>query len=193
MALKANRTRLLELLKTHSLMFGEFTLSSGRKSDFYFDSKKTTLLAEGSYLSAAEILTTLRRLGIEADAIGGMTLGADPIVAPVAALSAIEGPPLDAFIVRKESKGHGTARQIEGKLRPGSRVVIVDDVVTTGGSTLLAIEAAEAAGHEVVAVCCLVDREEGGAELLARWPFYPLFRRFEIFDAAKKLDERPEI
>lgn len=163
-------------------MFGEFTLASGRKSPFYFDSKKTTLLAEGSYLAAAQILETIREHGIEAGAIGGMTLGADPLVCPVAALSQIDGPPLSAFIVRKETKEHGTGRRIEGNLEAGCPVIVVDDVVTTGGSTLRAIEAAEAAGHEVAAVICLVDREEGGAENLSRWPFYPVFRRGEIFN-----------
>jgi orotate phosphoribosyltransferase len=181
MALSGDRRRLQELLRAESLMFGEFTLVSGRKSRFYFDSKKTTLLAEGAYLTAVEVLRMIRAQRIEADAIGGMTLGADPIVCPVAALSQIDGPPLRAFIVRKEAKGHGTERQIEGNLAPSSRVIVVDDVVTTGGSTLSAIEAAERAGHEVVAVVCLVDREEGGAERLARWPFFPLFRRHEIF------------
>lgn len=162
-------------------MFGEFTLVSGKKSNFYFDSKRTTLLAEGAYLVAAEILELLEREGIEADAIGGMTLGADPIVCPVAALSHGGSRPLRAFIVRKEAKGHGTGRQIEGLLEPRSRVVVVDDVVTTGGSTLRAIEAVEKAGHEVVAVLALVDREEGGTEKLSRWPFFALFRRDEIF------------
>ena len=176
------RARLRDLLKTHSLMFGDFTLRSGKKSNFYFDSKKTTLLPEGAWLTAREILRTLRERRIEADAIGGMTLGADPIVCAVAALSHVEGPALRAFIVRKEAKEHGTGRQIEGNLETGSRVVIVDDVVTTAGSTLRSIEAAEQAGHRVVAVLCLVDREEGGAEALANWPFFAVFRRSEIFD-----------
>lgn len=180
--LTTSRERLKELLKEHSLMFGDFTLVSGKKSKYYFDSKKTTLLPEGAYLTAAEILKTLRDNEIRADAIGGMTLGADPIVCPVAALSQIEGAPLRAFIVRKEAKGHGTGRQIEGNLEPGSRVVVVDDVVTTAGSTLRAIEAVKEAGHEVVAVICLVDREEGGTEKLSKYPYFPLFRRSEIFD-----------
>lgn len=179
-----DRERLRTLLKEHSLMFGEFTLASGQKSSFYFDSKKTTLRPEGAYLTAREILRVIRERGVEADAIGGMTLGADPIVCPVAALSHVEGPPLAAFIVRKESKGHGTGRQIEGDLPGGARVVVVDDVVTTAGSTLRAIEAVEAAGHTVVMVICLVDREQGGTEKLARWPFVPLYRRSEIFDGA---------
>ena len=181
-----DRDRLRTLLVEHSLMFGDFTLVSGKKSRYYFDSKKTTLLPEGAYLTAAEILKILRDNEIRADAIGGMTLGADPIVCPVAALSHLDGPPLRAFIVRKEAKDHGTGRKIEGDLEPRSRVVIIDDVVTSGGSTLRAIEAAEEAGHEVVAVLCLVDREEGGTEKLKKWPFFPIFRRSEIF---RKPDE----
>ncbi len=175
------RDRLRELLRRHSLMFGDFTLASGRKSRYYFDSKKTTLLPEGAYLTAREILRTLREKRVQAEAIGGLTLGADPIVCPVAALSFVEGPPLRAFIVRKEAKDHGTGRRIEGEVPTGSRVVIVDDVVTTAGSTLQAIEAAEQAGLVVVAVVCLVDREEGGTEKLSAWPYYPLFRRSDIF------------
>ena len=187
-----DREQLKALLKRHSLVFGDFTLASGKKSSFYIDSKKTTLLPEGAYLTAREVLRTLRENGIEADAIGGMTLGADPIVCPVAALSHVEGPPLRAFIVRKEAKGHGTGRRLEGSLEPGSRVVVVDDVVTTGESTLRAVEAAREAGHQVVAVLCLVDREEGGSEKLSRWNFIPLFRRSEIFEdaAARKAEER---
>ena len=173
--------QLRRILKENSLMFGDFTLASGKKSTFYFDSKKTTLLPEGAWLTARAVLRIVRERRIDAQAIGGLTLGADPIVCPVAALSHLEGPPLRAFIVRKETKEHGTGRRIEGLLDPGSRVIIVDDVVTTAGSTLQAIDAAREAGHDVVAVICLVDREEGGAEKLAAWPFYPIFRRSEIF------------
>jgi len=184
MQLRSDRDRLLGLLRQHSLKFGQFRLASGRTSPYYFDSKRTTLLAEGAYLTAAEVLRVLREHGVQAEAIGGMTLGADPIVCPVAALSHLQGPPLRAFIVRKEAKDHGTEGRIEGQPEPGTRVVIVDDVVTTAGSTLRAIEAAERAGLVIAAVVCLVDREEGGTEKLARWPFYPLFRRSEVFDAA---------
>jgi len=176
------REQLRLLLKGESLIFGDFTLVSGKKSTFYFDSKRTTLLPDGAWLTAREILRLIRERGIEADAIGGLTLGADPIVCPVAALSHAEGPKLRAFIVRKETKEHGTGRRIEGNLPKGSRVIIVDDVVTTAGSTLKAIEAAEGEGHTVVAVICLVDREEGGAAKLAAYPFYPVFRRREIFE-----------
>ena len=163
-------------------MLGDFTLASGKKSSFYFDSKKTTLRPEGAHLTASEMLQLMSDRGIEADAIGGLTLGADPIVCPIAAMSYGMGKPLRAFIVRKEAKEHGTARQIEGDLEPHSRLVVVDDVVTTGGSTLKAIAAVEQAGHEVVAVLCIVDREQGGAEALSSWPFFSLFTRSEIFD-----------
>src|SRR5262245_38209148 len=132
------REQLRQLLKSQSLMFGDFTLASGKKSNFYFDSKKTTLLPDGAWLTAREVLRMIREKGVEADAIGGLTLGADPIVCPVAALSHAEGRPLRAFIVRKEAKDHGTGKRIEGNLGPASRVIIVDDVVTTAGSTLQA-------------------------------------------------------
>lgn len=177
-----DRERLKELLKTRSLKIGDFLLASGRRSKYYFDSKLTTLTSEGACLTARCFLEVIRREGIAASAIGGMTLGADPIVSAVAALSHVEGPPLDAFIVRKEPKGHGTMRWIEGPVAPGQKVIVVDDVVTTGGSTLKAVERAEEFGLEVVAVMALLDREEGGTEALAaRFPFFPVTRRSEIF------------
>ncbi len=180
--MSADRERLKELLKTRSLKIGDFLLASGRRSRYYFDSKLTTLTAEGAYLTARCFLEVVRENGIRAEAIGGMTLGADPIVSAVAALSHLEGPPLDAFIVRKEPKGHGTMQWIEGGVKPGQRVIVVDDVVTTGGSTLKAIERAKEFGLEVVAVLALLDREEGGTETLSReYAFYPVARRSEIF------------
>jgi orotate phosphoribosyltransferase len=131
-------------------------------------------------------LERIRALHIQADAIGGLTLGADPIAAAVAVVSAIEGTPLPAFIVRKESKGHGMQRSIEGyDGQRGSRVIVVDDVCTTGDSILKASEKAEEAGYEVVATFCVVDREEGGAELIAkRYPFYALFTAKELLKDA---------
>ncbi len=179
----SERERLQELLKKHSLLFGEFILKSGKKSNYYFDARLTTLLPEGSYLVAKEILRIIEENKIEADAIGGITLGADPIVAAVAVVSYMEGKPLPAFIVRKEQKGHGAGRRIEGKIKENARVIIVDDVVTTAGSTISAIEAAKEAGHEVVAVICIVDREEGGTEKLTPYNFFPIFRRSEIIPA----------
>src|SRR5260221_6808560 len=118
------REQLRQLLKGESLMFGDFTLASGKKSPFYFDSKRTTLVREGAWLTARAVLRVIRETQIEADAIGGLTLGADPIVCPVAALSHAEAHALRAFIVRKEAKEHGTGRRIEGNLMPGSRMVI---------------------------------------------------------------------
>lgn len=175
--------RLKALLKERSLKTGDFVLASGKRSKYYFDSKLTTLTSEGAYLTARCFLEVIRREGIEARAIGGMTLGADPIVSAVAALSHREGPSLDAFIVRKEEKGHGTMKWIEGPVEPGMRAIIVDDVVTTGGSTLKAVEKAEEFGLKVVAIVALLDREEGGTEALsARFPFFPVVRRSEIFE-----------
>lgn len=174
--------RLQELLKTRSLKTGDFILASGRKSKYYFDSKLTTLEAEGSFLTAECFLDLIAKEGLKADAIGGMTLGADPIVSAVAAVSYERKRPMTAFIVRKEEKGHGTGKWIEGPVVAGQKVIMVDDVVTTGGSTLKAIEHAVDFGLEVVAVMALLDREEGGTEILTkRFPFYPVLRRSDIF------------
>ncbi len=170
------------LLKEKSLKIGDFLLASGRRSKYYFDSKLTTMTSEGAYLTARCFMDVIREEGIEAQAIGGMTLGADPIVGAIAAVSHGEGPALEAFIVRKEEKGHGTQKFIEGPVEPGMTAIVIDDVVTTGGSTIKAIDRAEAFGLKVVAVMALLDREEGGTETLAaRYPFYPVCRRSEIF------------
>jgi orotate phosphoribosyltransferase len=182
--MEADRERLLRILRSKSLRLGHFTLVSGKTSHYYFDSKFTTLDPEGAYLTARLILGELARRGVRARAIGGLTLGADPIVSAVAAVSFAERSefrPLRAFIVRKEPKAHGTQRYIEGyEPEPEVPVVIVDDVCTTGGSTLKAIRAAEEAGTRVVAVVCLVDREQGGAVALGDYPFYPLFTASEL-------------
>ncbi len=183
---QSTRERLLDLLRTNSLELGHFTLTSGKTSLYYFDSKFTTLHPEGSYLTAWLILETIREKLPDLDAIGGLTLGADPIVAAVAAISHAERDrydPVSAFIVRKQVKGHGTRRLLEGyDPPPGARVAIVDDVCTTGGSTLQAIERAEEAGCRVEAVFCLVDREEGGSEALQDYNFFPLIRASELLD-----------
>ncbi len=180
------KQKLLRLLREHSLKLGHFVLTSGKHSFYYFDSKFTTLHPEGAYLTAKLILETLNREELRVDAIGGLTLGADPIVAAVAAVSHAERelyPPVSAFIVRKQPKGHGTKRLLEGySPRPGARVVIVDDVCTTGGSTVEAIERAEQSGCRVLAALCLVDREEGGAEALQDYRFLPLIRAAELLD-----------
>jgi orotate phosphoribosyltransferase len=149
-----------------SFRLGHFQLSSGATSDYYIDCRTTTLHAEGGRLTGEAILDLLNENGIQADAVGGLTLGADPIVSNVATASAWRAvsnpgaPLLHGFLVRKAEKAHGTGRRIEGFLKEGARVVIVDDVCTTGASTINAIEAAREAGMTVAAVFCIVDREE---------------------------------
>jgi orotate phosphoribosyltransferase len=168
---------LRDIIRQKSLRIGDFTLSSGKKSSYYLDCRMTTLDPRGALLIGRLILERIRTQNIQADAIGGLTMGADPMATAVAIVSSLEATPLSAFIVRKEAKSHGTQRSIEGyDGKPGSRVVVVDDVCTTGDSILKAADKAEEAGYKVVAAFCVVDREEGGTELIAkRYPFYPLF------------------
>lgn len=175
------RDRLLEIIRVRSYEEREVTLSSGRKSNFYIDGKQTTLDPEGAYLVGRIIYHMVKG---KVEAIGGPTLGADPIVTAVALTSYLEGDPIAAFIIRKEPKGHGKGLWIEGDkaLRQGARVAIVEDVVTTGGSLLKAIEVAKGHGLEVVQVLALVDREEGGREELAKagYRLEAVFTRREI-------------
>ena len=158
--------QLLALLARLSFKLGEFKLSSGVTSDYYIDCRTTTLHAEGGRLTGHAILELLEANKIDAEAVGGLTMGADPIVSNVATASAWratlrpDAPLLHGFLVRKAEKAHGTGRRIEGFHRPGARVVIVDDVCTTGASTIAAIEAAREAGMVVAAVVCIVEREE---------------------------------
>src|SRR5262245_23204306 len=178
------RRELAEIIRNHSLRTGEFVLSSGKKSSYYLDCRMTTLHPRGSLLIARMLLQRMRQLGIHADAIGGLTLGADPIAAAVALVSELEETPLHAFIVRKEAKAHGMQRFIEGwDGAAGSRVVIVDDVCTTGDSILKACEKAEEAGYQVIATFCVVDRNEGGAEIISkRYAFYSLLTAKELLN-----------
>ena len=163
------RKRLLQLIKEKSYEEREVVLSSGGKSSFYFDGKQTTLNPEGSYITGKLFYQKIKSAPIPVEAVGGMTLGADPIVTSIAIVSFLEGTPLPAFIIRKEPKKHGTCRWIEGKanLPFKAKVAIVEDVVTTGATTLKAISRAEEEGLQVVQVLALVDREEGGREYLA--------------------------
>jgi len=156
--------RLRELIIEKSFRYGYFTLSSGKESLYYFDGRLTTLSPEGAHLVGRQIFSLLKDAGI--DAIGGPTMGADPIVAVVALTSHLEGSPIPAFIVRKEPKKHGAQRHIEGHLPEGGTVAIVDDVITSGGSILRAIDVVEAAGAQVGMVIVILDRNEGGAEAL---------------------------
>jgi len=180
------RERLRALLKEKSYERRRVILASGRESDFYIDCRQATLDAEGAFLTG-RLFCEMLEAGEYPEAVGGITLGADPIVTAVALTSFLRGRPVPAFIIRKEPKGHGTGQWIEGtrNLRPGMRVAILEDVVTTGASTLRAIERASFFGLVAARVLCLVDRGEGGAEALEEkgYRLEALFRREEIEDA----------
>lgn len=152
------RQELLRLLATKSFRLGEFKLASGRTSDYYIDCRTTTLDARGAQLIGEVLLEEIRARGWNVHAIGGLTMGADPLAVAVAVVSG----DIHAFLVRKAEKQHGTGQRIEGFREKGARVVIVDDVCTTGSSTIQAIEAAREFGFEVIGVMCLVEREEAG-------------------------------
>lgn len=154
------RSELLRLLAERSFRLGQFKLSSGGTSDYYVDCRVTTLHANGARLTGQVFFEEIERRGWRPQAIGGLTMGADPIVSAVAVVSATTGTPLHGFLVRKAEKAHGTGQRIEGFRDKPARVVIVDDVCTTGASTVQAIEAAREYGLEVVGVMCLVEREE---------------------------------
>ena len=202
------RAALLDLIATHSFKLGDFTLASGKKSDYYIDCRITTLHAEGGRLAGLVLYELIREQMPTAGAVGGLTMGADPLVSNTASASAwaladyneilelssaLEmadedpGPApelLHGFLVRKAEKTHGTGRRIEGFLQPGAHVVIVDDVCTTGGSTITAIEAAREAGMIVAGVLCLVDREQGGRAAIeaacAGAPFVSVFTATDV-------------
>ncbi len=175
------RNRLREIIIEKSLSFGKFILSSGKESSYYLDCRKAALHPEGLYCISRLFIDKIGNCGKKVDAIGGLTIGADPLVAGVVALSHVEGRPVEGFIVRKETKKHGTARQIEGNLEEGSSVVIVDDVVTTGSSIFRAIDEVEAMGCDVAMILAVVDREEGGGELfMQKYDYSPIFSIDEI-------------
>jgi orotate phosphoribosyltransferase len=205
-----NRTALLNLIATHSFKLGDFTLASGQKSDYYIDCRITTLHAEGGRLSGLVLYDLISEHIPQAEAVGGLTMGADPLVSNTASASAWaladyneileltgeldlnadersdEGPAptlVHGFLVRKAEKTHGTGRRIEGFLKKGAQVVIVDDVCTTGGSTITAIETTREAGMIVAGVLCLVDREQGGrAHIEATIPGVPFLSVFTATD-----------
>jgi orotate phosphoribosyltransferase len=183
--------QLLSLLSRTSFKLGQFKLSSGGTSDYYIDCRTTTLHAEGGRLTGEAILDLLNEKDIQAEAVGGLTMGADPIVSNVATASAwrAQSNPnaqlIHGFLVRKAEKAHGTGRRIEGFCREGARVVIVDDVCTTGASTINAIEAAREAGMIVVAVVCIVERQEANGRpaveaAAAGAPFLALFTAVQV-------------
>jgi orotate phosphoribosyltransferase len=162
----SQRIELLSLLATRSAKRGSFTLASGRQSSLYIDARVTTMSPEGLSLIGPLGLAAIRDCGWAADAVGGLTLGADPISCAISYASAGTRSPVRAFTVRKEPKTHGTRRLIEGPFRPGDKVVVIEDTITTGASTRKAVDAVRAAGGRVLGVLALVDREEGGREAL---------------------------
>jgi len=174
------RGKLLQLLKERALRFGEFVLASGKKSDYYINGKLVSLDPEGLYLLSEIILEKIK--DDKVDAIGGMTLGADPMVGGVIALAGQRGFPLRGFIVRKERKDHGTESQVEGTLSKGDRVVIVEDVSTTGGSSLRAIKVVEELGCQVIKVIALLDRDEGTRENFSKggYKYEPIFTTSDL-------------
>jgi len=178
------RQRLKELLLEKSYREGTFTLTSGKTSDFYIDGKQTTLDAEGGYLCGRLLYELIKDNPEPIDAVGGMTLGADPLVTAASIVSYLDNAPIPAFIVRKEAKGHGTGNYIEGKknLRPGCRVALMEDVVTTGGTLIQVIERVENEGFQVGLIVTVVDRQEGGAETLekAGYPLKAIFTRQQL-------------
>ena len=189
-ALRADRAALLATIARLSFRLGDFTLASGQKSDYYIDCRTTTLDAEGGRLAGLVLAELIRQHAPQAEAVGGLTMGADPLVSNTASATAwhrlanADAPLLQGFLVRKAQKAHGTGRQIEGYVRDNAQVAIVDDVCTTGGSTITAIEAARAAGMKVAAVLCLVDREQGGRAnieaALGDVPFVAVFTASDV-------------
>jgi orotate phosphoribosyltransferase len=180
-----NRERLGELLRRKSLFRGDITLSSGRKSSYYLDCKLTTLDPEGALLTGYSVLAALDSLNVQPDAIGGLTMGADPIVSATIIASQLAHRPLAGFLVRKEPKKHGRTKQIEGVDPPPKKVAIVDEVCTTGGSTWEAVRAAQSEGCEVVAVIILVDREEDDAQgLRSKYNYRAIFTARELLNGS---------
>ena len=162
----SRRDELISLLATRSAKRGNFTLASGRQSALYIDARITTMSPEGLALIGPLGVAAIHEAGWKVDAVGGLTMGADPIACAVSYASALSATPLRAFTVRKEPKTHGTGKLIEGPFRAGDRVAVIEDTITTGGSAKKAIDAVRAAGGNVVGVLALVDREEGGREAL---------------------------
>ncbi len=177
------REKLKEMIRERSLRVAEepvFKLSSGKMSRFYVDLKRVTFDPEGAYLVGRLMYALVREFS--PDAAGGLTLGADPIAYAISFISYMDGAPIKPFVVRKEPKGHGTGRWIEGVLREGERVAVIEDVVTTASSALKAVRACREAGLEIVGVFAVVDREEGGRERIAEegLALYSLFRLPEL-------------
>ena len=165
MSTGSDRERLLDMmLREKALLYGDFTLSSGKRSSYYFDGRLISLYPEGAYLIGRIMFHLLKEEQV--DAVGGLGFGAGPLATSIAIVSHLEGKPIPAFMIREQRKEYGTQKQIEGKCPRGGRVAIVDDVVTQGGSVLKAIEVVEVEGCQVVKVIALLDRREGGSDEL---------------------------
>jgi len=162
---RGSRARLREIVREQSLAFGNFTLASGATSHFYIDLRRTTTHPEGAYLVATLLLDRLR--DDWPDAAGGPTIGADPIAGALATMSHLHGNPLPTFIVRSATKDHGTQKRVEGHLKTGDRVILLDDVITRGGSLVQAIRAVRELGAEVQKVMTILNRNAGGDEVIA--------------------------
>jgi len=177
------RERLKSIIKELSYEKRKVTLASGRESDFYFDGKQTTLHSEGGYLVGRLFYDAIKDVD-DVQAVGGITLGADPIATATSIAALLDKKPLHAFIIRKEPKGHGTGQWLEGRknLPAGTRVVIVEDVVTTGGSSMKAVRRAEEEGLKVLGIVTLVDREEGGRENIEKEGYWlrAIFTKSEL-------------
>ena len=178
-----DHSSLKTMLKRNSVRFGNFTLVSGEKSDVYIDGKLTTYTPEAMPLVGRLFLSKMSERGWRPEAIGGLTVGADPIAFAIARESLAEAKPIRAFVIRKEPKKHGMERFIEGlDDANGLSVVVIDDVCTKGGSTLQAIEKAKQAGMRILGAMCLVDREMGARELLEGQHGYPFDSIFKLSD-----------
>jgi orotate phosphoribosyltransferase len=171
------RNELQALIKEQALKFGNFTLASGKQANYYLDCKQVTLNARGACLIGESILEKIQSLGPLPDSVGGMAIGADPITAAIITIAGLKKLSLTGVLIRKEAKGHGLQKYIEGPVQPGQSIVIVEDVVTTGGSSILAIERCQEFGLQVASVICIIDRLQGGeANFAAKGiPLHSLF------------------
>ena len=158
---------LKDLLMARSVKRGNFILASGKASNIYIDARLTTMSPEGMVLIGKLALDAIRKRGWNPDAVGGLTMGADPVSFSISHTSALQNNPVRAFSVRKEAKGHGTGNRIEGPFKSGDKVVVIEDVITTGKSAIQAIDAIEAAGGDILGVLAIVDRQDGGREAIA--------------------------
>ncbi len=188
MDLHEHKARLAAILYEKSYLAGDFTLTSGRKSDYYFDCRQSSLHPEGAHLVGSIFFEMLKNMDVKA--VAGMTMGADPLLTATSLAAFAGGRFLPALIVRKTPKGHGTARSVEGlaNVAPGDRVVMLEDVVSTGGSVIKACELVKEAGLVPVSIFCILNREEGAAETIeaAGYPLRSIFTRNDLLSLAGK-------